>query len=93
MGASIVRTITSYLVGWLVSFTIVQEVGLTTDQLTWLVLALVTGASTMIGSLWYLVFRRLEKRWPWLGWFLGKPGAPIYPPVQLGWVAQEGAEK
>lgn len=84
MGASIIRTVTSYIVGWLVgwllSLAIVQQIGLSEEQLTWLALAVITGASTVIGSAWYMAVRAAEQRWPWVGWLLGRRGAPVYEP-------------
>ena len=78
MGISIIRTITSYIVGWALSLAIVQAVGLSEEQLTWLVLAVLTGAAPVLGSIWYAARRALERRWPRLGWLLGRPGAPSY---------------
>jgi len=82
MGTSIIRTVTSYVyvVGWLLSLAIVQQVGLSEEQLTWLVLAAVTGASTIIGSAWYMAVRAAERRWPWVGWLIGRPTQPTYEP-------------
>lgn len=78
MGTSIIRTVTAYLVGWLLSFSVVQAIGLTSEQLTWLVLVVLTGLSTLLGSVYYAALRLLEQRWPWLGWLLGRKGAPVY---------------
>lgn len=80
MGTSIIRTVTSYIVGWALSLAIVQQIGLTEEQLTWLVLAAVTGASTILGSVWYAAVRLAERRWPWVGWLIGRPGPPQYEP-------------
>ena len=78
MATSIIRTVTAYIVGWALSFSAVQAVGLDADQLTWLVLAVITGGSTVLGSLYYAVLRALERRWPWVGYLLGRKGAPVY---------------
>lgn len=78
MGTSIIRTVTAYIVGWLLSFSAVQAIGLGADQLTWLVLAAITGLSTVLGSLYYALMRKLEERWPWFGYLLGRKGAPVY---------------
>lgn len=78
MATSIIRTVTAYLVGWLLSFSIIQSIGLTHEQLTWLVIAVLSGLSTVIGSAWYAAVRKLEQRWPAFGWLLGRKGAPIY---------------
>lgn len=36
------------------------------------------GAVFVVGSLYYFIVRKLEARWPKLGWLLGSPSVPVY---------------
>lgn len=78
MATSIIRTLTAYLVGWLLSLGVVQAVGFTEEQLSWVVVVVLTGGSAVLTSLYYTAVRLLEQRWPAFGWLLGRKGAPIY---------------
>lgn len=74
MLTSIIRTAVPYLVGWIVSLFALAGVTVT-DELR---AALVTLVSFIIGTLYYVVVRFLEKKWPKLGVLLGVPTPPTY---------------
>lgn len=73
LGPSIVRTITTWVVGVLV--TLLARAGLDWNPSPEVTLIV----STLVGSGWYILFRWLEvqasARW---GWALGLPKAPTY---------------
>lgn len=89
LGPSIIRTVTSYLIGWLV--TLVAFVFKADWQPSEAVYALV---ATVVGTLWYAAFRWLEekKSSSW-GWLLGMPGAPKYVEDVSGEITEDATEK
>lgn len=78
MLTSIIRTVTPALVGWVLSWPLVAWLGLTGEQVTWLVVAVLTAAPVAANVLWYVVVRAVEQRWPAVGVLLGRRGAPTY---------------
>jgi len=72
--ASIIRTAVPYVAGvilaWLVSANLTIP-GVSEPVLE----GLLTFA---FGTIWYVVVRALEKKWPKLGWLLGAPVQPTY---------------
>ena len=73
MGVSSVRTVVPAVVGtvlaWLVSHGF--DVGVDSGQVSAVLVPAVIGV-------YYTVIRRLEARWPRVGWLLGSPKAPSY---------------
>lgn len=78
MLTSIIRTITPAIVGWLLALPVVAWLGLTSEQVTWLVVAVLTATPVVLNAAWYLLARLLERRWPAAGLLLGRRGAPTY---------------
>lgn len=75
MLASLIRTFVPIVVGWLLSIPIAKQLGLSAEQATQLVTAVVIAA-------YYAAARVLERYvTPKFGWLLGKPGAPAYVPT------------
>lgn len=71
----IIRTVVPVMVGavvtWLaVEFQVVIDEG--TSQ------ALIAGFTGLATSIYYVLFRFLEKKVPALGWLLGAPSPPVY---------------
>lgn len=76
---SAIRTASAYLVGWLLSFAAVgQALGLigvdTVTAREWMSGLLVF----VLGTVYYLLVRLLEQKWPSLGVLLGVPTKPVY---------------
>jgi hypothetical protein len=71
---SLIRTWTPILAGAILGWAI--TVGLPVTQADKAGLTAVLTA--VAGGLYYLAVRSLERRWPALGWLLGKPAAPVY---------------
>ncbi len=70
----IIRTVVPMLVGFILSLPVAKALGITNDQATALLTAI-------LGALYYAAVALLEKKWPALGILLGKVGAPVYPPT------------
>lgn len=70
-GAALIRTVVPYVTAFIVAK--LAENGIAADT------AEVNAAVVTIGgSLWYMLVRILEQRWPKAGWLLGSPKTPIY---------------
>lgn len=70
-GAAIIRTAVPYVTAFVVAK--LAEGGVDADA------AQVNAAAVTIGgSLWYMLVRVLEQRWPKAGWLLGSPKQPTY---------------
>lgn len=67
----IVRTAVPLLVQWLLTVAGLEQLGVTSEQVTPAVASVVT-------LVLYVVVRLLERRWPAAGWLLGFPQAPTY---------------
>lgn len=71
----VIRTGTSYAVGWVVTFLLVHfAITVPSDARNWLTSLLVF----LIGTVYYMVLAWLEKIYPPLGLLLGKPARPVY---------------
>lgn len=68
---SILRTLTPILVGYFAAWPVAKALGLTDDQITSLITAVVTAA-------YYLLVRLLEQFAPQFGWLLGYASPPQY---------------
>lgn len=76
---SATRTVAAYLIAWLLSLPFAGPVitlfGVTTetarDRLT-------AGAVVVFGTVYYIVVRALEEKWPIVGVLLGVPAKPSY---------------
>lgn len=66
-----IRTIVPMIVGWIVS--VLTGWGLDADSAT--VTQLVVA---IVGAVYYIIVRLLEKKFPKLGWLLGSPKTPVY---------------
>jgi len=95
MLTSIIRTVVPYLVGWIVTLLATAGVDVSDELRN----SLATLLAFLIGTVYYVVVRFLEKKWPKLGFLLGVPTAPVYgtpgeppPPVDTTVVPQEIAE-
>ena len=74
IATSIIRTIVPLLIGGVVSWLADKGINAPAD-----VVALSTAIfAFLVGSLYYIVVRALEARWPKLGVLLGKPAKPTY---------------
>lgn len=73
---SYVRTLVPVGVGFLVSWAALAGVEVDPGTQAMLI-SLIT---SVITGLYYVVFRWAEGRWPKLGWLLGYPKVPTYPP-------------
>lgn len=71
---SVVRTIIPYLVGAIVSWLTTKGLHLSEGELT----SVTAYLTFLFGTLYYLVARALEKKWPKLGYLLGIPSEPTY---------------
>lgn len=70
---SVIRTAVPYLIGLIVSWLISLGLPASVKDAATAILTFV------IGTIYYLGVRALEKKWPKLGWLLGSPTAPTYP--------------
>lgn len=71
----VIRTASSYAVGYAATFLLTHfAITIPADTKSWATGLLVFG----LGTLYYLVFAALEKKFPQLGWLLGNPSKPIY---------------
>lgn len=70
---SLVRTYVPLAVGWVVTFLATLGISVTDDQRA----ALVSLLGTVVGALYYLLARLLEKKFPALTWLLGSPVQPV----------------
>lgn len=71
---SILRTLVPILVGYFAAWPVAKALGLTDEQVTSLITALITAA-------YYLAVRLLEQVAPQFGWLLGYASAPKYVPA------------
>ncbi|CAB4152121.1 hypothetical protein UFOVP585_53 [uncultured Caudovirales phage] len=71
---SLIRTYVPIAVGWLISWLALR--GIQIDDNTRV--ALVTGFSGVVTALYYTLIRLLEKKWSWVGVFLGSRRQPEY---------------
>jgi len=71
LGAAVVRTSVPYVSAWLVAYLAKNGMTLDANQVN-------AAAVTIGGSLWYVVIRSLEQKWPKAGWLLGSPKQPTY---------------
>lgn len=71
---SIIRTGVPYLVGLVVSWVATLGIHVPDD-----VKMQLTGAGVfVVGTIYYAVVRKLEQKWPAVGWLLGSPSQPFY---------------
>lgn len=70
-GRSVIRTIVPLIVGSLVGWFVSKGVEVDRGALT-------AALDSLLGGLYYVVIRAVERRWPKAGWLLGAPGAPTY---------------
>lgn len=74
---SILRTLVPLAVGYFAAWPVAKALGLTDDQITSLITAVVT-------ALYYVVVRGLEQLAPQFGWLLGWASPPKYvPPTEV----------
>mgnify|MGYP000843957471 CR=1 FL=1 len=71
MKESLIRTVVPFVVGWLISLPVVAWLGLTQEQVT-------AAVTVVIGAIYYLLVRIIERRFPSWGWLLGMATAPTY---------------
>lgn len=71
---SVVRTVVPYVIGLLVSWLATNGVVVSSSASALLSAAL----AFLVGSVYYVAVRLLEKKWPKLGWLLGNPVQPQY---------------
>jgi hypothetical protein len=70
----LIRTVVPYIVGWVVAVFARFEITLDDGTVTNL-----TGLLTvLLGTLYYLLVRFAEQKWPGLGWLLGSAKQPTY---------------
>lgn len=76
---SAIRTAVSYAVAWLLSLPFAgpaeQLLGVSSTTARTRVVA---AGVFVVGTLWYLLVRALEAKWPAAGWLLGVPAKPAY---------------
>lgn len=70
-GAAIIRTAVPYISALIV--TKLASNGINAD-----VAQVNAAAVTIGGSIWYMLVRVLEQKWPKAGWLLGSPKQPTY---------------
>lgn len=71
---SVIRTIIPYIVGLVVA--LVAKANITLDDST---IVQITGVVTLlVGTIYYIIVRWAEQKWPQVGWFLGVPKQPVY---------------
>lgn len=70
---SILRTLVPLAVGYFLAWPVAKWLGLTEDQITSLITAVITAA-------YYLLVRGLEQIAPQFGWLLGYASKPVYAP-------------
>lgn len=73
--ASLVRTAVPYAVGLVLAF-LARKWGIILDDAS--SAGLTAGLATLAGTVYYVVVRALEARWPRVGWFLGLAWSPEY---------------
>lgn len=74
MSDRIIKTITPFVVGWIISLLTTWGIDLPEDQL-----ANITNALTLIfGAIYYVVVVLISKRWPEAERFLGSSKKPTY---------------
>lgn len=71
---SIVRTVVPYMVGWIVSLLTMLTITVPASMQV----SLTNMITFVVGTVWYIVVRLLEKKWPALGFLLGIPSQPTY---------------
>lgn len=78
---TIVPTIIGALIGWVSSISWLADLlglsNLSADKQA----SLTATAVGVAIALYFSVVRKLEQKWPQLGWLLGKTGAPVYVPT------------
>lgn len=75
MLTSLIRTLVPIIVGFLLSLPIATKLGVSSDEATQFITAVVTAA-------YYVIVRALEHYGnPNFGWLLGAAKAPTYPPA------------
>jgi hypothetical protein len=74
---SYVRTLVPVAVGFVVSWAALVGVNVDPGTQT----ALISLLTSVITGLYYVVVRWAESRWPKVGWLLGSPKTPTYPPT------------
>jgi len=74
IGPAMIRTVSPYLVGWLVAA--MASFGMNVDESTRV--DLMTLTTMVVGTAYYAGVRFLEKNHPNAGWLLGYPHAPHY---------------
>lgn len=79
MQTAVVRTATSYIVGLVVSLLLSANIQ-ASEEFTANLTAILT---FIVGTIYYIAVKALEKKWPKLGWLLGSPNAPVYPTKNL----------
>ncbi len=70
---SILRTLCPLAVGYFAAWPVAKALGLTDEQVTSLITAIIT-------ALYYLAVRGLEQFFPQVGWLLGYASKPVYVP-------------
>jgi len=75
MQTAVVRTATGYLVGLLATLLASANIEVSDEFNGDLTLVV----SFLVGTLYYVIVKALEKKWPKIGWLLGSPNAPVYP--------------
>lgn len=71
---SLIRTVVPYLIGLVLAYLGTNGIHLSAEQIA----SLSATLALAIGTLYYLVVRALEHKWPKLGWLLGAPSTPTY---------------
>lgn len=74
LAISWIRTGVPYAVGALATWLITLGVELSPEATA----GLITFLTFLLGNIYYLVARKLEQRWPQLGFLLGVPAQPQY---------------
>lgn len=69
--AAITRTVVPFLTVWIVALAAKWGLDLNAD-------AVGADVVTIGGSLWYVLVRLVEQRFPKFGWLLGTPKTPTY---------------
>jgi hypothetical protein len=76
---SILRTLVPLAVGYFAAWPVAKALGLTEDQVTSLITAVIT-------AVYYLLVRALEQAWPQAGWLLGYAAKPVYVPPSANYL-------
>lgn len=74
---AIIRTFVPVLVGFAAN--LIARFGLHINDAE-----ITTQISTAVPLVYYAVVRKLEERWPKVGWLLGRPSLPNYPEERPG---------